>query len=87
MAEDAVLRIGREALLLVLLVSALPMLVAMGVSLIVGLFQTATQVQEGTLPVVPRLICVYAAIALGGYWMLREIARFTVTMFEAIGQV
>ncbi|MBY0443578.1 MAG: flagellar biosynthetic protein FliQ, partial [Burkholderiales bacterium] len=41
---------GNRALYLVLLLSAWPIIVATVVGLLIGLFQTVTQLQEQTLP-------------------------------------
>ncbi|HUQ72738.1 MAG TPA: flagellar biosynthetic protein FliQ, partial [Planctomycetaceae bacterium] len=66
MDSDAVLHIGREALLLTLILSALPVLAAMLVGLLVSLFQAATQIQEQTLTFVPKIIATFAVLAIGG---------------------
>ncbi|MEX2215509.1 MAG: flagellar biosynthesis protein FliQ [Phycisphaeraceae bacterium] len=87
MDTDTVLRIIREALLLTLVLSALPVLAAMIVGLIVSLFQAATQIQEQTLTVVPKIIAVFAVLGIGGFWMLRQLIQFASTLFESIVRV
>jgi flagellar biosynthesis protein FliQ len=84
MDADTVLRIGREALLLVLLLSAGPVLAAMIVGLIVSIFSAATQIQEQTLSFVPKIVAAYAVIAITGFWVLQQLAQFAVALFESI---
>ncbi|HOQ29886.1 MAG TPA: flagellar biosynthetic protein FliQ [Armatimonadota bacterium] len=43
--------------------------------------QAATQIQESTLQVVPRIIAVFVALALFGSWMLRMAIDFTIRVF------
>ena len=85
MTVDVIMRIVSEALVLTLLLSALPVLAAMAVGLTVSVLQAATQVQEQTLSVVPKIVAVYAAILLGGAWMIRELVRFSVSLYGLIG--
>jgi len=84
---DAVLRIGREALLLTLILSAIPVLAAMAIGLLVSVFQAATQIQEQTLTFVPKIVVSFAALAIGGTWMLQQLISFTIPLFEEISQV
>lgn len=87
MDPDTVIRIGREALLLALLLSAPAVTAALVVGLVVSLFQASTQIQENTLPMVPKIIAVYVVVAVAGLWMLRHLMQFAVLLFEAIGKV
>ena len=85
MDSETVLRISREALLLTLLISALPVLAAAVIGLVVSLFQAATQLQEQTLTMVPKIIAVFAALMIAGPWMVHQLAAFTTTLFQLIG--
>ena len=87
MDSDAVLHIGREALLLTLILSALPVLAAMLVGLLVSVFQAATQIQEQTLTFVPKIIATFAVLAIGGAWMLQQLSQFTTVLIEGISDV
>jgi flagellar biosynthetic protein FliQ len=87
MDSDAVLHIGREALLLTLILSALPVLAAMLVGLLVSLFQAATQIQEQTLTFVPKIIATFAVLAIGGAWMLQQLSQFSIVLIEGISDV
>jgi flagellar biosynthetic protein FliQ len=87
MTSEAILRILREGLLLVVILSAAPMLASMLVGLIVSVLQATTQIQEQTLSFVPKLIAVFVTIALLGPWMLNQAVRFSVTVLELIPMV
>ena len=84
MEPDVVLRIGREALLLTLVLSMPPVGAALVVGLMVSLFQAATQLQEQTLTFVPKLVAIFAVLAVLGLWMVAQLMLFTQSLFENI---
>ena len=84
MNPETIIRIAREGLLMVLLMSAGPMLASMIVGFIVSLFQATTQIQEQTLSYVPKLVAVFLAMAILGPWTLSQAVRFTTILFESI---
>lgn len=79
--------LGREAVALVLLVSAPPLLAALAVGLVAGVLQAATQVQEPALGVVPRLVAVFAALGLAAPWLGARMARFAVACLELVPRI
>jgi len=70
------LHLGREALLLALLLSAPPLGAALLVGLLTGLLQAAMQLQEHALGAVPRIVAVIAALVATGPWIGARLARF-----------
>jgi flagellar biosynthetic protein FliQ len=63
----------------------LPVLgIAAGAGLIVAILQAATQVQEQTLSLVPKLLCVAAAIAFFGNAGMALLARLFTDAVRAI---
>jgi flagellar biosynthesis protein FliQ len=84
MDTEAVIRILREGLLLVLLISGGPMLASLVVGLVVSILQATTQIQEQTLSYVPKLVAVFATIAVLGPWMLMQALHFARTIFDSI---
>ena len=84
MTIDSVVFYGQNALLTVMYVAGPLMLVALAVGSIVSVFQTLTQIQEITLVFIPKIIAVFAVIAIGGGWMLQLTVAFGVQMFEMI---
>ena len=83
MVEQYIVRITREALLLVLLASGPPVLASMIVGLVVSLFQAITQIQEQTLTFVPKLIAVFGTLAIFGPWIGTQFMRFAEALFTA----
>lgn len=84
MEIDVVLRILREAMLLMLVLSAPPVLAAMVVGLGVSLFQAATQIQEQTLTFVPKLVAVFLVLAVTSLWMIQQLVAFGSSILENI---
>jgi flagellar biosynthesis protein FliQ len=74
--DPVLLGVGREAVLLALLVSAPPLAAALLVGLLVGTLQAATQIQDPGIAVIPRLCAVLGALALAGPWMGARLVRF-----------
>jgi flagellar biosynthetic protein FliQ len=87
MSIDAITRVLREGLLLILLLSAGPMLASMLVGFIVSVFQATTQIQEQTLSYVPKLAAVFMTLAIMGPWILAQTVKFTVVIFDSIATV
>lgn len=65
---DEITFAGNKALYLILMLSALPISVATIVGLLVGLFQTVTQLQEQTLPFGLKLLSVALCLFLIAGW-------------------
>ena len=81
MLENLAIKVINEALLLVLVLSGPPILVAMVVGLMISVFQATTQIQEQTLSQVPKMISVFLTLALTGYWMMSLMMRFAQNLF------
>ena len=84
METESIIRVLKEGLLLVLLLSIGPMLASLVTGLVVSVLQAVTQVQEQTLSYVPKLIAVFATLAALGGWMLALIVHFTQVVFDNI---
>ena len=80
--EEYILQIAREGLYLVLIASAPPVLASMTVGLLVSILQATTQIQERTLTFVPKVVAVFATLAVTGPWIGSQLVRFTRTLFE-----
>ena len=80
--DPALLHVAREALLVALLVSAPPLAAALAVGAVTGVLQAATQVQEPSLGVVPRLVAVLVALGVTAPWIGARVARFAAECLE-----
>jgi flagellar biosynthetic protein FliQ len=84
MSPETVVTVGRHALEMTLMLAAPLLLTALGVGLIVGIFQAATQINEMTLSFIPKLLAMAAMMALTGPWMLRSLVEYTRNLIESI---
>jgi flagellar biosynthetic protein FliQ len=73
MEPAEIFEICREAIYVLLVVSAPVMGVALVVGLIVSLFQTLTQVQEATLTFVPKILAVFLTLSIAMPFMLQHL--------------
>ncbi len=80
--DASLIALGRETLVLVLLLSAPPLLAALVVGLAAGVLQAATQVQEQALGVVPRLLAVFVALGVAAPWIGARLTRFAQACLE-----
>ena len=83
MSNESVLDLWREALSVLLTVSAPFLIVGLAVGLVVAVIQTATQLQESMLTFVPKLAAAMVVIALAGHWAIERLGRFTTEAFTA----
>ncbi|ABF86537.1 Flagellar biosynthesis protein FliQ [Myxococcus hansupus] len=74
--------ITQEALFLVLVASAPPVLMSLLVGFIISLFQATTQIQEQTLTFAPKVVAVFGVLALAGPWIGSQLVRFTFHVFD-----
>lgn len=87
MSSEAIIRILREGLLMVCILSAPAVLTAMILGFLISVFQATTQIQEQTISSVPKLVAVFAVLAIAGPWMLAQVVRFAGIMLAAIPNV
>ena len=80
--DSALLALGREAILLALALSGPPLLAALAVGLATGVLQAATQVQEPSVGVLPRVAAVLGALLLAGPWIGARLVRFAGAAWE-----
>ena len=82
--DATLLALGREALLVALIASGPPLAAALGVGLLVGVLQAATQVQEPAIAVAPRLAAVLVSLVVAGPWISRHVLRFATLCLELL---
>lgn len=79
---NELIAIGNKTLLLVLMLSAGPVIVATVVGLIIGLFQTVTQLQEQTLPFGAKMLAVVLTVLVMLAWTSRTLIDFGSLVFS-----
>jgi flagellar biosynthetic protein FliQ len=85
--DHEVINIAVQSILLATKLAAPILIVALGIGLVIGLLQSATQIQEQTLTFVPKLAGIALVILISGHWMLGETIAFTHSLFNMIPQL
>jgi len=70
MTPTDVVDVMREAIWVLLIVASPIMLIALGVGLIVALFQALTQIQEMTLAFVPKILAIFLSLIIAFPFMI-----------------
>jgi flagellar biosynthetic protein FliQ len=76
------MELGRGAVGMTLMMSAPMLLAALVVGLVISIIRALTQVQEATLSFVPKIVAVFAALALAGPWLISSMLSYTVDLFN-----
>ncbi|UVW35148.1 flagellar biosynthesis protein FliQ [SAR92 clade bacterium H455] len=79
-----VIDLGREALWVAVMVASPLLGVALGVGLIVGIFQAATSIQEMTLSFIPKLGIMVLALLVFGSWQIGVMVDYIQRIYERI---
>ena len=70
-----------------LVLGAPPLLAVLGVGVVVGVVQAATQINEQTIGFVVKAIALTATIAITGHFLLGRLVAFTTDLFQRIPQL
>ena len=82
MTPEQAIDIGREAMMVTLMISSPILLIGMAVGLAVSILQAVTQVQEQTLSFVPKIIAMVLAVGLFLPWIIVKLIEFSREMFQ-----
>jgi flagellar biosynthetic protein FliQ len=84
MTPDYVVHLGKEAITLMLMISA-PMLIAgLIVGLAISIMQAVTQIHEVTLTFIPKILAVSITLMAALPWMLQKMLDFMRTLMLGI---
>jgi len=81
MFQSHVIQMAYQGLLLILILSAPPILISMFFGIIVAIFQAATQIQEQTLSFTIKLVAVTLTLMFMGPWLGGQIMSFAINIF------
>jgi type III secretion protein S len=81
MYSTEIFQLSYQALILILLLSAPPILISTTLGLIVAIFQAATQIQEQTLSFMIKLVSVILTLLVMGGWLGAQITSFASNIF------
>jgi flagellar biosynthesis protein FliQ len=79
-----VIQIGMDAMVVATKLAAPTLLTALLVGVVIGLVQSATQLQEATLSFVPKFAAVGVAILVTGNWMLAQMVDYTRALWASV---
>ncbi|HMO13590.1 MAG TPA: flagellar biosynthesis protein FliQ [Pirellulaceae bacterium] len=82
---DAII-IGRDLMMVALLLSAPVVIVSLLVGVTISIMQTVTSIQEQTLTFAPRIVAVVAIVIFLTPWYLSTLKNFTMRMFEKVAE-
>ena len=82
MIQTQIVQMAYQGLLLILILSAPPVLISMVLGTVVAIFQAATQIQEQTLSFVVKLVSVTLALMIMGTWLGSQIMQFAGNIFS-----
>ena len=86
MDSQLAIDLGREAIVMTLLISSPILLAGMVVGLIVGLAQALTQIQEQTVAFVPKLVIMILGLSLCLPWLVTRMIEYTQELIMNIPQ-
>ena len=84
MNDANVMKIGMDAMMMTAKLAAPTLLTALLVGVLIGILQSATQLQEATVAFVPKLLAVGAAVLFSGNWMLMQIMDYTRALWASV---
>jgi len=82
--DVTVLEVGRDAMIVVLKVSAPLLIAALVIGLLIAIFQALTSIQEMTLTFVPKIVAVFVGLVVFLPFMMRVTIEFGQRMFDRI---
>lgn len=86
MVETQIIQLSYQAMQLILILSAPPILVSMFFGIVVAIFQAATQIQEQTLSFTIKLVAVTLTLMISGQWLGSAIMSFAGNIFNNFPQ-
>jgi len=84
MTPQFVLSLGREAIMMTLMISAPMLAFGLIVGLLISILQAVTQIHEMTLTFIPKIVAVAAALLIFLPWMITTIVDFTTRLLVSI---
>ena len=84
MTEGDMAVFARDALAILLKLSAPVLLVGLAVGLVVSMLQAMTQINEHTLVFIPKLLAVCVTIGLLGSFMMQTLGDYARSVFDHV---
>ena len=84
MTPETVIDFFQNTLWVLILIVSIILLPALGVGLLVAVFQAATSINEMTLSFIPKLMVTFATLLLAGPYMLNVLLSYMEKVFSDI---
>lgn len=87
MTPDMVIKLAEQSVYTIIIIAAPMLLIALGVGLLVSVFQAMTQIQEQTLAFIPKILAVFISLVVFGPWMLTTLLDYTRNLFQSLPRI
>jgi len=87
MSDDIAIYLSKQLFWNALLISSPVIIAALLCGLLVSILQVATQIQDSTLSVAPKILVVVLMLMLCGEWMLHSLVDFAKHTINSIPEV
>lgn len=87
MDPQAAVDLGRQAIMLALIVSAPVLIVGTLVGLMIGLLQALTQVQDQTVSFVPKIVAMVLVLSLCLPWLIQQMVEYSTQLYKNVPHV
>ena len=79
--------LGRQAIMVALLISAPILIVGTAIGLLIGLAQALTQVQDQTVSFVPKIVAMVLVLSLCLPWLIEQMVDYSSTLYKNVPKV
>lgn len=87
MTAETVISLAESGVWTIIMVAGPLLAIALGLGLLVSIFQATTQIQEQTLAFVPKIIGAFVALVIFGPWMLSQVLSFAHEIFYNLHRI
>jgi len=84
MDEQTAIDLGRQAIIVSLMIGAPTLVVGMVVGLLIGLLQALTQVQDQTIAFVGKILAMIVALSLCLPWLIEVMVQYSDDLYRNI---
>jgi len=84
MNEMVVMKLAKDALVMVVMLAAPSLLLGLVVGLAISIFQAVTSIQEMTLAIIPKILAVFLALLVTGPWCMKMLTNYTYQILASI---
>ncbi len=87
MTPDVISALAQETVVVSIKLVAPVLLSSLAVGVIISMFQAATQINEQTLTVIPKLLTIIVVLMIAGPWMLQVIIDYFQNLMHQIPEL